>query len=1000
MSKSFFLRSSFVRTSLIVLLVATQVLPAAELTGTIRFGGLPLPGATITLRQGNKQHAAVSDAQGRYQFTEVNEGDWEAHVQMQLFQDAHKQIHVPSGPLEWDLELVPEESLRTLVTDAPKSGAATVAVQGKKPQKAATDTKAPYQRADVKQTASAAGSAGGGEASAAPQELAQRAADGLLINGSVNNGAASPFAQFPAFGNFRRGQRPLYNGNIGLIMNNAAFDARSYSVTGQDTPKPAYSRLQGLFSFGGPIKIPRLIERNGPNFTVNYQWTRQRNATTQSALMPTASERTGDLSGSRAVAIDPLSGAPFAGNLIPATRLSAQAQGLLPLFPLPNFSGSSRYNFQTPIVTGVHQDDMQTRVNKQKRRNFFSGNFAFQSTRTDTPNLFGFLDTGRVFGMNAGAGYRRSFSQRSFVNFNYSYSRFSMTTVPFFSNRTNVSGNAGITGGDQGPLNWGPPALTFSSGLASLGDTQYARNRNQTNSIAVDGFLNRDRHNFQLGMTHRRQQFNVLSQQDPRGSFAFTGATTGSDLAGFLLGVPDTVSIAYGNADKYLRGSITEAFVNDDWRVNPGFTVNAGLRWEYWSPLQEKYGRLANLEFARGFGAPTAVSGGTLQPDRNNISPRIGISWRPMAADSLVVRAGYGIYYDTSLYQTIAMAMSQQPPFSRNVRVSNGPAAGLTLASGLTTTSGAALPTYSADTGFAVGYSQTWQASVQRDLRGALQWSGTYSGTKGTRAQQQFLPNTFPAGAVNPCAACPSGFTYLASNGNSTRHSAQMQMRRRLRSGFTAQAQYTWAHAIDNAALGGRGAVIAQDWLNLSGERGRSNFDQRHLLAASMQYTTGMGLRGGALAGGWKAKWLKEWTLGTQVTRGSGLPLTPVYLTPVRGTGVTGSVRPDYTGVSVYDAPPGLFLNPAAVAAPPAGRWGNAGRNSITGPSQFSLNANLGRTFRSGDRVSFDFRLDAANLLNTVTYPTWNTVAGNAQFGLPVVANPMRTVQAVLRMRF
>ena len=227
-------------------------------------------------------------------------------------------------------------------------------------------------------------------------------------------------------------------------------------------------------------------------------------------------------------------------------------------------------------------------------------------------------------------------------------------------------------------------------------------------------------------------------------------------------------------------------------------------------------------------------------------------------------------------------------------------------------------------------------------------------------------------------------------------------MRRRLHSGIAGQLSYTFAKAIDDAALGGREqpAVIAQDWLNLNGERGLSNFDQRHLLNAQMQYTTGMGLRGGTLVGGWKGGLFKDWTISTQITKGAGRPLTPIYLTAVRGTGVTGSVRPDYTGVSIYAAPTGLFLNPTAVAPPGAGRWGNAGRNSIVGPGQFTLNISMSRTFRFSDRMSGDFRLDAVNALNHVTFTSWNTTATSPQFGLPVSANAMRTVQTTFRVRF
>ena len=92
----------------------------------------------------------------------------------------------------------------------------------------------------------------------------------------------------------------------------------------------------------------------------------------------------------------------------------------------------------------------------------------------------------------------------------------------------------------------------------------------------------------------------------------------------------------------------------------------------------------------------------------------------------------------------------------------------------------------------------------------------------------------------------------------------------------------------------------------------------------------------------------------TAINAGTGLPLTPQYPGIVAGTGAAGRIRPDYTGASVYDAPPGLFLNPAAFTAPARRPVGQCGRNSITGPAQFSLNAPLRRTFRLTDRYSLD----------------------------------------------
>jgi hypothetical protein len=323
----------------------------------------------------------------------------------------------------------------------------------------------------------------------------------------------------------------------------------------------------------------------------------------------------------------------------------------------------------------------------------------------------------------------------------------------------------------------------------------------------------------------------------------------------------------------------------------------------------------------------------------------------------------------------------------------------LTLRNGFNAVPGVLPNTFAVDPNYQVGYAQNFQLSVQRDLPKALMFTATYLGIKGTRARQEFLPQTYPNGVVSPCPACPGGYAYVTSNGNSTKHSATVQLRRRLHAGFTSTLQYTWSKAIDNAMLGAQGqSLVAQNWLDLSAERGLSVFDQRHNLSVQAQYSTGVGVMGGALLSGWRGAIFKEWTIATQLIAGSGRPLSPLYPTPIKG--FTNSVRPMYTGADLYDAPAGLYINPAAFTAPPAGQWGNAGRNIITGPNQFSLNASLSRTFRISDRVNTDLRLDANNALNTVTYTSWVTTITSSQFGLPSQANQMRTVRLNMRVRF
>jgi outer membrane receptor protein involved in Fe transport len=305
-----------------------------------------------------------------------------------------------------------------------------------------------------------------------------------------------------------------------------------------------------------------------------------------------------------------------------------------------------------------------------------------------------------------------------------------------------------------------------------------------------------------------------MSQLDPRGSFSFTGAAAGAPFADFLLGFPHSSSIAFGNADKFLHANSYEAYVADDWRLSPGLTINAGVRWEYEAPMTEQLGRLVNLDIAPGFTAISPVVAdnpvGTitgqlypdslLHPDRRGIMPRLGVAWRPIPGSSLVVRAGYGIYRNTSVYQSVDLLLAQQPPLSKAQSVETSAAAPLTLANGFIAPAGTTLNTFAVDPALRVGYSQNWQASMQRDLPGSLTILMTYLGSKGSHLMQEFLPNTEPAGAANPCVSCPAGFVYLTSNGRSTRHTGQFQLRRRLRNGLTATAQYAFSKAMEMPA--------------------------------------------------------------------------------------------------------------------------------------------------------------------------------------------------------
>lgn len=1000
---------------------------ASDYFGEVTFGGLPVPGATITARQGDKTFSVVSDEGGIFHFADLPDGQWRIEIKMLCFETITADVTVAPKMQagKWELKLLPTEQLQALAKAPPAALPASpvLATPKEKPQSAAVQ----QSPAEIPKPSS---------------ESNQESNDGFLVNGSVNNAATSQFSLNQAFGNRRFNTRSLYNGGLAVILDNSALDARQYSLSGFATPKPAYDRITGVFTFGGPIRIPHLIPHNGPNFFLVYQWTRDHTAQTDSALVPTLDERAGNLQnapGQPATIIDPTTGQPFPNNTVP---VSAQAAALLNLYPLPNLTGNPLYNFQIPVLNSSHEDAVQSRMDKTiGKRDQVYGNFNFQSTRADGVNLFSFVDTTDTLGLNTNINWSHRLNQHFFIYSSYHFSRLRTLIRPEFQNKQNISAAAGISGNDQDPANWGPPALNFNSGITPLTDANSAFNRNRTDGYSASIGLYHGRHNISAGGDLRKEEFNDLFQQNPRGSFAFTGQATGSDIADFLIGTPDTSSIAFGNADKYFRQTVYDAYATDDWRVLPILTINVGARWEYGAPITELKDRLVNLDVASGFRAAAPVLASNpvgpvtgqsypsslLRPDYSGIEPRIGISWRPIPASTIVIRGGYGVYHDTSVYLTPMLKLAQQAPLSKSVQQQNSSACPLSLADGFTQCGTTTPQTFAVDPNFRVGYAQTWQLSVQRDLPWALQVTTTYIGVKGTHGVQQFLPNSYPLGAADPCPSCPSGFVYESSGGNSTRQSGQLQLRRRLRAGFAASLLYTYSKSIDDdAMLGGQGhqsnasqsashsdfsssanaetppanAQIAQNWLDLKAERSLSSFDQRHLLNLQAQYTTGQGLEGGTLLGGWRGRALKEWTLLTQLNIGTGFPETPIFPAVVPGTGWVGSIRPDLTGASIYGGQNGAHLNPAAFTAPIAGAWGTAGRNSITGPNTFSLDGGMQRTFRPSKHFYLDARIEATNLLNHPVFSAWNTTVQSTQYGLPQSVNPMRCMQATFRVRF
>jgi hypothetical protein len=528
----------------------------------------------------------------------------------------------------------------------------------------------------------------------------------------------------------------------------------------------------------------------------------------------------------------------------------------------------------------------------------------------------------------------------------------------------------------------------------------------------------------------------VSSQTDPnaRGTFNFTGVATsavnssgqvvtgtGYDLADLLLGLPQSSSIQYSRQSNYYVQNQWNLFAQDEWKVRSNLTVTLGLRYEYFSPVSEKYGRLANLDIAPGYTSVAVVTPATSGPftgafpsglinsDRNNFSPRLALAYKLPGKRSTIFRAGYGIFYNGQAYLQFGNLLAKQPPFAVSNNVNTSSSNVLTLDRGfLTTAAQQVTNTFAVDRNYRTPYAGTWNASLQHEFGSGFFGEIAYLGTKGTRLDVRTLPNqALPGSALSLSQRTQLGnavgFTYDQSIGNSIFHALQLRVNRRFNHGISMTVFYQFAKSIDDSStFGGAGNTVAQNWLNIAAERGLSSFDVRHEFQANFVWTSPVAGPGSHIAADGKVgRLLKDWQISGTVIAQTGNPLTARVLgntQQLAQTGGVGSGRASATGESISASSDFFNLNAFTVPAP--GTYGDAGRNTISGPGLFNLNVAVARSFSLTEHHRLELRLETTNVLNHVNYTGLNTVVNAINYGLPSAAGAMRTMQAVVRFRF
>jgi hypothetical protein len=647
--------------------------------------------------------------------------------------------------------------------------------------------------------------------------------------------------------------------------------------------------------------------------------------------------------------------------------------------------------------------------------------FQYRRSDADRPNIFSTLGgTTRSSSMSVPAALNIA-RGRTLHNLNVQFSRTSNVTANRFAGVDNVAANAGIVGAGTDPFGWGVPSLSFTT-ITSLADLAPSERDDRRWSATYTLTHPVRRHTFRVGGSAQFDRSSSRTETNAAGSFLFTGLYTGhgqvggSDVADFLLGLPQQSSLQYGPGLVAFTGRSTSAFAQDDWRARPNLTLNLGVRYELLWPFTEEQGHLANLDVTPNFtAAAPVVSGSTgpftgafpaalLRTDTNNIAPRLGAAWRP--GKGLVLRGGYGISYNSGSYAAIARNLASEPPFAvtnTNISAINSV---LLLEDAL-----AGAPTsdttnnYGVDKNYALGRVQTWNVDVQRSFRQVWLAGAGYTRTIGSSLDIVRAPNRGPDGLR---IADVQPFLWQTSEGSSVLNAATFRLQRRQVRGIGGVVTYTLARSRDNAPSigGGTGsAVVAQNDQDLNSEWGLSNFDRRHRLQASLQFDLPFGPNRRWLDnGGRLAALLENWRVTANFTAETGTPLTPRVSGASRDVsqGVNGALRGNYTGAPIALDNPSIdeFFNIAAFTVPPAGQFGTSPRNIIIGPGSRQLNAQFSRDVLLGGTRAVTILVRGTNILNNVNYTAIDTYVNSPTFGQVLSVQPMRSMQVNLRFRF
>jgi Carboxypeptidase regulatory-like domain/TonB dependent receptor len=895
-----------------------------------------------------------------------------------------------------------------------------------------------------------------------------------------------------------------WHGNLYEFFRNDALNANNYFLNNAGVARPEYRRNQFGATLGGPIIKDRLWfflsyqgsrERNGTSLEnsigtvfVPQNLTNDRSTAGVDAL-------------AASYGLAPCSTSPVPPCFDQTAQFLLQAklpngQFVIPSAPHPTAVavGAVPQPVAVPVVaiSKFREDQFNTNLDYQlSGANRLSAKFfgANNPTLQGLFNLFGLANALPTPGFGGSANLnQRVFSLDDADTItshmvNDAHFGFGIITTGSKPQEPFTAAQLGISS-PLGNLFPGMPEISVAN-YFDVGANPFSDNGADEKTFTVGDTLSwqKGRHSLKFGGEFKHHSLDENFNLYTRGQIFFLGLLPSGPFAGngffdFLGGLDDLTGLTImgsGVNNRDIRAHDLDWFVNDDWRITDRFTLTLGVRYDYFGPFTEAQGRFVGFDPSRistatipGFpaGDNVAITGGFVQasnathplpgipeaqpsivpPDKNNFAPRIGFAWQPLPdSKRMVVRGGYGIYYDRANsrllnnqllnfpYYTLAQALETPvsgpfvhvpQPSAYPLQFNNpaifpfgGPPALLPQAPSPLSPTGIAVVSangiYPDIHHFRTPYVQQYSLGIQDEFANNWLLDIGYVGSAGRKEyrlvdlNQALGPLPFTPGLLSPglSALAVQGFGVHAmqSSSNSNYNSLQVGLTKRFSSGLQFLASYTYSHSLDDYSgdpTGTSDVTVVPGNQVLLNNYASSDFDRRHRLVFSGIYDLPKFYKGDSR---FARQAVNGWEFASVLTVQSGTPFSVLTnataFVQARADSVAGCNAA--FGGSVQSRLSKYFNTACFTPATALGDFGTSGRNILRGPDQQNVDISIIKFFPITERSQVEFRTEFFNAFNMVSFANPINILASANVGQIVATTTgPRVIQFALKLNF